>query len=210
MNKFNGVFVEGRRIYTKDLVSGKSSEWDPRRSKLAAAIAKGISEIGIKEGNTVLYLGASSGTTASHVSDIVGKNGFVFALDSSPRMVRDLVFECERKMNMAPLLEDANHPERYAENVTKVDVVYQDVSQRNQSEIFLKNCRLFLKKGGFGLLAVKARSVDVTKKPAEIFETARKELEKEMEIVDSRQLEPFEKAHMLFVCKNHKNPQTDF
>ncbi len=205
MNKFNGVFVEGRRIYTRDLISGKPSEWDPRRSKLAAAIAKGISEIGIKEGNTILYLGASSGTTASHVSDIVGKNGFVFALDSSPRMVRDLVFECERKKNMAPLLEDANHPERYNENVTKVDVVYQDISQRNQSEIFLKNCRAFLKKGGFGLLAVKARSVDVTKKPVEIFKIAREDLEKEMEIVDSRQLEPFEKDHMLFVCRNKKN-----
>lgn len=205
MNRFNGVFVEGRRIYTKDLVSGKPSDWDPRRSKLAAAIAKGISEIGIKEGNTVLYLGASSGTTASHVSDIVGKNGFVFALDSSPRMVRDLVFECERKKNMAPLLEDANHPERYIENVTKVDVVYQDISQRNQSEIFLKNCRQFLKKGGFGLLAVKARSVDVTKKPVEIFKTVREELEKEMEIVDSRALEPFEKDHMMFVCRNKKS-----
>jgi fibrillarin-like pre-rRNA processing protein len=205
MNKFNGVFVEGRRIYTRDLISGKPSEWDPRRSKLAAAIAKGISEIGIKEGNAVLYLGASSGTTASHVSDIVGKNGFVFALDSSPRMVRDLVFECERKMNMAPLLEDANHPERYESNVTKVDVVYQDISQRNQPEIFLKNCRAFLKKGGFGILAVKARSVDVTKKPAEIFEMARKELEKEMEIVDSRVLEPFEKAHIMFVCRNKKS-----
>jgi len=205
MNKFNGVFVEGRRIYTRDLISGKPSDWDPRRSKLAAAIAKGISEIGIKEGNAVLYLGASSGTTASHVSDIVGKNGFVFALDSSPRMVRDLVFECERKKNMAPLLEDANHPEKYSENVTKVDVVYQDISQRNQAEIFLKNCRQFLKKGGFGILAVKARSVDVTKKPVEIFKIAKEELEKEMEIVDSRVLEPFEKDHMLFVCRNKKS-----
>lgn len=191
---------KGSRLFTTDLISGKPREWDPRKSKLAAAILKGIKEIGLKEGSKVLYLGASSGTTASHVSDIVGKTGFVFALDFSPRMVRDLVFECERRKNMAPLLEDANHPERYTDNVTEVDVVYQDIAQRNQAEIFLKNCRMFLKKGGYGLLAVKARSVNVAKKPSEIFDEIEKEL-KEVEIVDKKALEPFEKDHMLFVCK---------
>ena len=194
------IIKKGKKLFTTDLISGKSREWDPRKSKRAAAILKGINEIGIKEGSRVLYLGASSGTTASHVSDIVGKNGFVFALDFSPRMVRDLVFECERRKNIAPLLEDANHPEKYKDNVTEVDVVYQDIAQRNQAEIFLKNCRAFLKKGGYGLLAVKARSVNVAKKPSEIFNEVEKEI-KEMEIIDRKSLEPFEKDHIMLVCK---------
>lgn len=46
--------------------------WNPFRSKLAAAILGGIDQIHIKPGAKVLYLGAASGTTVSHVSDIVG------------------------------------------------------------------------------------------------------------------------------------------
>ena len=96
MKKFNGVFGFGKKVCTKSLVPGvkvygeglirkqgvEYREWDPRRSKLCAAIIKGVSEIGIKPGSVVLYLGASTGTTPSHVSDIVGASGFVFALVS--------------------------------------------------------------------------------------------------------------------------------
>lgn len=171
------------------------------RSKLFAAVAKGLSQTGLKEGSNVLYLGASHGYTPSFVSDIVGEKGFVFALDFAPRVVRDLVFVCEERKNMAPLLEDAFHPENYKDHVSKIDVVYQDVAQRNQVEIFLKNCDMFLKKDGFGLLALKARSIDVTKKPEMIFKEAEKELAKKMTIVDKRKLDPFEKDHMFFVVK---------
>ncbi len=193
-----------KKVYTEKLVREKGieyREWDPKRSKLCAALHKGLSQISIKEGHIVLYLGASTGTTCSHVSDIVGKGGFVFALDFAPRVVRQLVFVCEQRSNMTPLLADANHPEQYIGNVTMVDTVYQDIAQRNQTEIFLKNCDVFLKDGGFGLLAVKARSIDVTKKPKEIFNKVRKELEQKITIVDYRILDPFEKDHCLFVVK---------
>ena len=46
--------------------------WNPFRSKLAAAIVGGIEHIHMKPGSKVLYLGAASGTTVSHVSDLVG------------------------------------------------------------------------------------------------------------------------------------------
>ena len=46
--------------------------WNPFRSKLAAAILGGIGNIHMEPGCKVLYLGAASGTTVSHVSDIVG------------------------------------------------------------------------------------------------------------------------------------------
>ena len=213
--KFPGVFSKKRSIYTKNLVPGQQvygerlvkeginelREWDPRRSKLAAAILKKISQIGLKEGNIVLYLGAASGTTASHVSDIISKDGFIFALDSSPHVLRDLVFVSEKRKNIIPILADANQPQTYINKISEVDFVYQDVAQRNQVEIFLKNCKMFLKKEGFGVLALKARSIDVTKKPKQIFRQVLEELEKEITVVDYRELEPFEKDHAFFVCK---------
>ena len=186
------IFKEGKTEYR---------QWDPKRSKLSAALIKGISQIGIKPGSVVLYLGASHGYTPSFLSDIVGEDGFIFALDFAPRVVRDLVFLAEKRKNIAPILADCNHPQTYVDKVSLADVVYQDIAQRDQVKIFLKNCDMFLKKDGFALLCVKARSVDVTKKPSEIFSHVRSQLEKEIIIVDYRKLDPFERDHCIFVCK---------
>ncbi len=217
-NQLKGVFVEGGRsrmiIATKALVpdpvynekfvrEGKDLYriWEPKKSKLGAAIMKGISQIGIKPGSKVLYLGCASGTTASHVSDIVGNEGFVYGLDFAPRVMRDFMFVVEKRKNMLPIFADANKPETYKEYVGDVDVIFQDVAQKNQVEIFLKNIKLYLKQGGFGLLSVKARSIDVTKRPDDVFRQVKMELEKNVTIVDYRSLEHFEKDHCLFVVK---------
>jgi len=179
-------------------------EFDPRRSKLAASIMKGCYNIFIRKNDVVLYLGASHGYTVSYVSDIVGKEGFVFAVDSAPRVVRDLYFLAKARDNIAPILADANNPLGYMQNVCKADVLFQDIAQRNQAEIFLKNVNLLLKENGYALLAVKARSIDVTKKPSVIFRDVRQKLEKEMTVVDYKTLEPYQIDHCLFICKNKK------
>ena len=139
----------GKKVYDERLVKEKGieyREWNARKSKLAAFILKGGSNIFIRKGSVVLYLGCSYGTTPSHVSDIVGKEGFVFALDFAPRVMRDMVFVAEDRKNIAPILGDANRPESYMDKVSQVDVVYQDIAQRDQVNIFLKNVNLFLKK----------------------------------------------------------------
>ncbi|MFH1133376.1 MAG: fibrillarin-like rRNA/tRNA 2'-O-methyltransferase [Nanoarchaeota archaeon] len=202
------IFQDGRRLFTRSIIpEGIQREgmwlrdWDPRHSKLAAAILKGAEQIGLREHDIVLYLGASTGTTASHVSDIVGNRGFVFALDCAPRVIRDLVFVCERRKNMTPILADAAQPDTFAERVTMVDYVYQDIAQRDQARIFLLNCSRFLEIGGFAALCVKARSIDVARHPREIFLETRKLLEEHLTIVDSRELEPFERDHCIFFCK---------
>ncbi|MFH1408611.1 MAG: fibrillarin-like rRNA/tRNA 2'-O-methyltransferase [Nanoarchaeota archaeon] len=212
--KFDGIFEKGKTLLTRNLGAGpvygerfikegklQYREWEPRRSKLAAAIMKGCSVSGLREHDIVLYLGASTGTTASHVSDIVGNRGFVFALDSAPRVMRHLYFICESRKNMAPILADAAQPDTFKDRVSQVDYVYQDIAQRDQLRIFLLNCDAFLEKGGFGALCVKARSIDIARRPKDIFQETRRELEKKMTIIDYRLLEPYEKDHCMFFVK---------
>lgn len=192
----------GRKVYGERLIRVQGEEyrvWDAYRSKLAAAIAKGLEKVPLEKGSKVLYLGAASGTTSSHVSDIVGEEGTVYCVEFSPRVIRELVAVCEYRKNMFPILADARFPEKYRMLVEQVDVIYQDVAQPNQSEIMIKNAKMFLKEGGHGFLAIKARSVDVTKEPSEIF---RKETETLKQMFDVKQvvhLEPYDKAHVMIV-----------
>lgn len=50
--------------------------WNPFRSKLAAGILGGLDDIHIAPGKKVLYIGAASGTSVSHVADVVGPVSF--------------------------------------------------------------------------------------------------------------------------------------
>ena len=196
--------VPNQNVYGEKLVMENNAEyreWDAFKSKLASCILKGSLNIGIRKDDAVLYLGSASGTTVSHVSDIVGNEGFVFAVDIAPRVMRDLVFLCYKRKNIAPVLADANKIEILKERISAVDVLYQDVAQKNQVEIFLKNAGLFLRNGGYALLAVKARSMDVTKQPKQIFREVKEKLEKALTIIDYRELEPFQKDHCMFICK---------
>lgn len=214
-HKLFEIYQNKRKIFTKSIYPGKKHfeerivkekkdeyrEFDPKRSKLAAMIMKGCTNIGIRKNDLILYLGVSHGYTASFVSDIVGKEGLIFGLDPAPRVMRDLVFLAEERKNIVPVLADANHPEEYVDKVCLADVVYQDIAQKNQAEIFINNCNLFLKKGGYGLLAVKARSIDIKRKPKQIFVEIRKQLEKVFTVIDYKTLDPLEKDHCMIIIK---------
>jgi fibrillarin-like pre-rRNA processing protein len=196
--------VPGMSVYGEQLVKFEGKEyriWDPNRSKLGAAIAKGIKDVPIKSGMTVLYLGSASGTTASHVSDIIGEHGRLFGVDIAPRVMRDFVFLCEKRKNMVPILADATKPDEYSAMVGKVDFVFEDVAMPNQTEILIENCKRFLKKGGFAMIAIKARSIDVAAEPNEIYKKVEAELTKHFEIIDKKELKPYEIDHMIFLLK---------
>lgn len=213
-----GVFIEQRGnrtlFYTQNLVPGKKvydeklvreqgveyREWNIRKSKLAAALAKGLKQLHINEGNIVVYLGCASGTTASHVSDIVGKEGVVFGVDFAPRVLRQFVFLSEIRDNLIPIHGDAHHPEQYSWRSYPCDVLIQDVAQKDQVSIFLKNLSL-LKKGGYGLLVIKARSIDVAASPKKIFQDVKRELEKHITVEEFLTLDPYEMDHCIFVCR---------
>jgi len=196
----------GRIVYGERLTRYRGAEyraWDPFRSKLAAAILKGLRTVPIQPGHKVLYLGAASGTTASHVSDIIGEEGHVYCVEFAPRAIRELVNNvCAFRPNMSPILADARFPERYALLVEKVDDIYCDIAQPQQAKVLADNADLFLKRGGWIMLAIKARSIDVTKAPSEIYQ-------QEMNILKARRfrmeeivhLEPYDKAHAMITAQ---------
>lgn len=183
--------------------------WDPYRSKLAAALMNGLTELPIIEGSRVLYLGASTGTTVSHISDIVGEKGIVFAVEMSARVGRELVDRVAAyRKNVLPIIEDARRPEKYVSMYTKADILYCDIAQPQQTEIAVMNARMHLKNSGDFLLLIKARSIDSLKEPKEVFrrETVKLE-ERGFQIKQLVRLEPFDKDHILIHAKMLKNHQ---
>jgi fibrillarin-like pre-rRNA processing protein len=195
----------GRRVYGEELVRVKGVEyrlWEPSRSKLGAALVRGLKNLPVRPGARVLYLGAASGTTVSHVSDIVGERGTVYAVEFAPQSMRDLLSVVEARPNILPLLRDARKPAAYADAVGEpVDVIFEDVADPQQARILIENGKEFLRKGGWALLAVKSRSVDVTLRPEEIYARVLQELEPHFELVERLDLAPFEEDHAFLVLR---------
>jgi fibrillarin-like pre-rRNA processing protein len=196
--------IKGHKVYGEKLVEVKDGEyriWEPRRSKLGAAIINGMNVFPFENNSKILYLGASSGTTPSHISDIA-INGTIWCVEFSPRMMRKLVELSKVRPNIIPLLDDATKPKRYAHFMEKVDIIYSDVAQPKQSELFMNNMRLYLKSEGIGIIMIKARSIDVTKNPKKIFKEEESKLKSGgFRIIEKINLEPYEKDHMAIICE---------
>ena len=193
----------GSRVYGEELIKIRKSEyrvWNPYRSKPAAAIVRGLRNFPLKKGMKVLYLGIASGTTASHFSDIIGKDGVIYGVEISERSIRDLNHVAEKRGNIVPILANAKKPEDYPW-VEQVDMVFQDVATDDQSEILIRNCERFLKPKGFAIISIKSRSIDVTKPPKEIYRQELAKLQKHFEILEKKELDPYEKDHMLVVMR---------
>ena len=125
--KFENIFISGNRermrYYTKNIDKGKTvygekivedgkteyREWDPYRSKICASIICRARNIFLTRNSNVLYLGAASGTTVSHISDIVSGKGKVYAVEFSPRSLRQLVQNCVDRVNVIPILTTKPH-----------------------------------------------------------------------------------------------------
>lgn len=216
-HRFPGVYIiRGKEdmIATKSIAPGESvyqekkvavaegdvkieyRVWNPYRSKIAATVLGGVDELGIRPGCKVLYLGAASGTTVSHVADIVGLEGTVYAVEFSERSGRDLVNMAKRRINVVPIVDDARHPMRYRMLVPMVDVLFADVAQRDQARILALNAQHYLKNGGRFLISIKANCIDSTVEPSVVFE---REIETLKELGFSPEemitLEPYEVDH---------------
>ena len=196
----------GKVVYGEKLIPVEGVEyrtWDPRRSKLGAMVLKKFN-IPLKEDSKVLYLGAASGTTVSHVSDIVPE-GAVYAVEFAPRSMRDLIGLASRRKNVHPILADAGKPDSYAHIVEPVDLIFQDVAQPNQAQIAARNAANYLKRDGYLLLSIKARSIDTVANPKEVFKEEIKKLEQafesKFEILNAKDLMPYHEDHMGILAK---------
>ncbi|MFH0973275.1 MAG: fibrillarin-like rRNA/tRNA 2'-O-methyltransferase [Candidatus Micrarchaeota archaeon] len=196
-NSVRGFRVHGEAL--REEGGNEYREWNPKQSKLAAAIAKGLRSLPIKPGASVLYLGAAQGATPSFVSDVVGAKGVVYCVEFAPRAMRDLLRVCETRDNMLPLLADARKPEEYVKEIEggKVDCVFEDVADPQQAEILIQNAR-FLEKGGAALIAVKSQCISSVAPPEESYAEFKKAVAPIFSIAEELRLEPFEQDHAFY------------
>lgn len=197
--------VIGNQVYKEKLIKKKDIEyrlWDPFRSKLAAVIMNGLEVFPFHDKSSVLYLGVSTGTTVSHISDIVGPKGIIFGVEHSSRVARDFLDRvASHRKNIIPILQDARQPQQYFSVYSKVDVVYVDIAQPDQTDIAIANCKMFLKFSGYLFLVIKTRSIDVTKAPKKIIENEKNKLNENFEIIQVIDLSPYDKDHAMVIAK---------
>lgn len=127
--------------------------WDIFYSKLGALIENGIQNIFMKPGSRVLCLGAGndSFSTISHISDLVGKDGTVYAVEISEIKGLNIKNMAKKRENLTPIINDAKKPYNYKNLISDlVDCIYVDISSEDLASIISINAGFFLKnKGGF-------------------------------------------------------------
>jgi len=196
----------GIKVYGEQLVKFDEKEfrvWNPYRSKLAGAILKGITINPIKSETKMLYLGVASGTTPSHISDIIGPKGVLYGVEFAPRVMREFIEKVAiHRKNVIPILADARFPTKYSHLVELIEVLYADIAQPFQSKIVADNADVFLKDGGWIMLAIKAMSIDVTKEPSETYKREIEHLEERgYKVKDVVHLEPYDVAHAFVIAQ---------
>ncbi len=196
--------IPKNQVYNEKLVKIKGTEyriWNPFRSKLAATIMNGLKDFPFMQKSSVLYLGVSTGTTISHISDIVGQNGVIFGVEHTSRVARDFLDRvASHRKNIIPIIQDARKPQEYFSVFKKVDVAYVDIAQPDQTDIAIDNCKMYLKSNGYLFLVIKTRSIDVTKDPKKVISNEIKKLEPLFEIKQIINLQPYDKDHAIVIA----------
>ena len=218
--KFPGVYISGSpdklKLYTKNLTPGykvydeklinykreEFREWNPYRSKLAALILEKPRNNFLATNFNCLYLGASSGTTISHLSDII-KDGIVYGVEFAERSIRQLLQNTSNRNNIIPILADARYPDTYAKSIfSEIDLIYQDVAQPNQAEIAIANSSYYLKKNGLVMLAIKSQSIDSISKSEKIYNQEKNKLVNAgYEVVESIDIHRYAANHIVLMVK---------
>lgn len=199
--------VPGEAVYGEKRISIEEGTqkveyrvWNPYRSKIGAYITAGVDLLGFGPGSKVLYLGAASGTTCSHVADVIGEHGVLYGVEFSARCGRDLISMAKKRTNVVPIIEDARKPWNYRFIVEMVDFVFADVAQPDQARIIALNCKHFLKNGGMFMIAIKASCIDSTKAPKVVFQAEVEKLKQEgLTPKKFITLDPYQKDHAMIV-----------
>ncbi len=197
--------IPGHIVYSERIIEHKGieyREWDPYRSKLAALILENPTSNFLSNDLNCLYLGASSGTTISHLSDIV-KDGVIYGIEFAERSIRQLIQNTSNRKNIVPILGDARYPESYAKSIfNEIDLIYQDVAQPNQAEIAVLNSNYYLKSDGLIILAIKSQSIDSVSKSEKVYKQEKNILENaDYEILETINIHKYAANHIILLVK---------
>lgn len=184
--------VYGEKIRKTE--AGYLREWNPKRSKVAAAILKKLSDLPLKNGSSVLYLGAASGTTVSHFSDICHA-GKIFAVEKAYDPFVKLLDLSDTRNNIYPIIEDAGQIERYSFFINRVDFIYQDIAQRNQVQIF-NNASSYFTEARDAMLVVKIRAISSRGRERDILSQEASKI-KGFKVLETIDLSPYSKSNYL-------------
>jgi fibrillarin-like pre-rRNA processing protein len=172
----------------------------PARSsvgKIEAYERAGGEGFALREGEPVLYLGAAQGQRAARIADDAA--GPVVAVEKSPVAALSLIGAAEEWTNLVPYVGDARHPGTYAPLVPELGLLFQDVAQPDQVDIFLANLDRFQPRRA--LLAVKAPSIAVDRPPEAVFEQARDRIAERARVREVVDLDPTHDDHAMIVAE---------
>ena len=171
----------------------KWMSWNPYHSKLSAYVLAGGSEWPFEKRSKILYLGAAEGNTISFLSHICHE-GRIIGVDISAVAMAELLVLAEKRKNIIPFLGDAHFPKKYRPHTSIPDIMYQDIAQRDQVEIFIRNYDFFEPKCGF--LMLKSRSSPG--KDNEVFRDSERKLKSRFKKVDAVDITKWAKGHMAY------------
>tara|TARA_B100001245_G_C22729141_1_gene354041 strand:+ start:156 stop:740 length:585 start_codon:yes stop_codon:yes gene_type:complete len=186
-------YLRKRKGFLELKTNNKWISWNPYHSKLSAYVLADGSEWPFEKKSTILYLGAAEGNTVSFLSHICHE-GRIIGVDISSMAMAELLVLAEKRKNIIPFLGDAHFPNSYRPHTNIPDILYQDIAQRDQVEIFIRNYDFFGPKCGF--LMLKSRSSPG--KDSEVFQDCEKKLEFRFKKVSTVDITKWSKGHMTY------------
>ena len=186
-------YLRKRKGFLELKTNNKWISWNPYHSKLSAYVLADGSEWPFEKKSTILYLGAAEGNTVSFLSHICHE-GRIIGVDISSMAMAELLVLAEKRKNIIPFLGDAHFPNSYHPHTNIPDILYQDIAQRDQVEIFIRNYDFFGPKCGF--LMLKSRSSPG--KDSEVFQDCEKKLEFRFKKVSTVDITKWSKGHMTY------------
>ena len=167
--------------------------WNPYHSKLSAYLVAGGKNWPFVKNSKILYLGSAEGNTINYLSEICRSNS-ITAIEISPVAMAELLVLARKKDNIIPCLCDAHFPEKYRVQANNPEIIYQDIAQNDQVDIFIRNCEYFKPKQAFLML----KTQSMAKKDIDVFKTTEKRLNKIFGRVECVNISKWAKGHSAY------------
>ena len=150
--------VEGTKTHKEKIVIVNDEEfleWNPYKSKLAAAIRNGLQILPIIKNSKVVCINPLEESTILHISNIVGSKGSVFVIDVDKNKKSFLNKLVNTHKNIIPIYDTVDELSFSSSITGKVDALYVDIPESEQIETIVEKYGSLLKNEGFLMLIAK-------------------------------------------------------